>query len=81
MPKVVTVDGIWSTIGSYNLNHLSDYGSIETNVDILDPGFSDYFEGILFNIIDKDCRQITIRYTPGEKRGYSSSLAGSPTRS
>lgn len=59
--KVVTVDGIWSTIGSYNLNHLSDYGSVETNVDILDQGFSDFFEGILFNIIDKDCRRITLQ--------------------
>ena len=37
--KVATVDGIWSTIGSYNLNHLSDYGSVETNVDILDQVF------------------------------------------
>ena len=34
--KVATVDGKWCTIGSYNMNHLSDYGSVETNVDILD---------------------------------------------
>ena len=34
--KVATVDGNWSTIGSYNMNHLSDYGSIEMNADILD---------------------------------------------
>ena len=39
--KVATVDGKWSTIGSYNLNHLSDYGSIEMNVDILDNDFAD----------------------------------------
>lgn len=59
--KVVTVDGIWSSIGSYNLNHLSDYGSVETNVDILDTGFSSGFQKILLDIIEKDCREITIR--------------------
>ena len=37
--KVATVDGKWSTIGSYNLNHLSDYGSVEMNADILDSRF------------------------------------------
>ena len=45
--KVATIDGIWSTIGSYNVNHLSDYGSIETNVDILDEDFSGDFEKLL----------------------------------
>lgn len=57
--KVVTVDGVWSTIGSYNLNHLSDYGSIETNADILDVAFTEYFERLLLDIIEKDCREIT----------------------
>jgi len=57
--KVVTVDGVWSSIGSYNLNHLSDYGSIETNADILDVAFSEYFEHILLDIIEKDCRELT----------------------
>jgi cardiolipin synthase len=57
--KVVTVDGVWSTIGSYNLNHLSDYGSIETNADILDVAFTEYFEHILRDIIEKDCRELT----------------------
>lgn len=59
--KVVTVDGIWSTIGSYNLNHLSDYGSVETNADIFDIRFAEYFEEILTDIIVKDCREITIQ--------------------
>jgi len=57
--KVATVDGKWSTIGSYNLNHLSDYGSIEMNVDILDNRFAEHFEKILLEIIEKDCKQIT----------------------
>jgi cardiolipin synthase len=57
--KVATVDGKWSTIGSYNMNHLSDYASMEINVDILDEGFTRYFEGILRDIIKNDCRQVT----------------------
>ena len=57
--KVAIVDGNWSTIGSYNLNHLSDYGSIEMNVDILDTQFAEMFEEILLEIIKNDCRQVT----------------------
>jgi cardiolipin synthase len=59
--KVATVDGKWSTIGSYNMNHLSDYGSVETNADILDSSFAGQFEELLLGIIDKDCRQVTFR--------------------
>jgi cardiolipin synthase len=57
--KVAVVDGNWSTIGSYNMNHLSDYGSIEMNADILDARFAEKFEEILLGIIEKDCRQVT----------------------
>lgn len=57
--KVATVDGNWSTIGSYNLNHLSDYGSVEMNADILDAQFAEQFENIILGIIEKDCRQVT----------------------
>jgi cardiolipin synthase len=59
--KVATVDGNWSTIGSYNINHLSDYGSVEMNADILDSSFATRFEELLLGIIENDCRQVTIR--------------------
>jgi cardiolipin synthase len=59
--KVATVDGTWSTIGSYNMNHLSDYGSVEMNADILDSGFTEKFEKLLLEIIEKDCRQVTFQ--------------------
>jgi cardiolipin synthase len=52
---------VWCTIGSYNLNHLSDYGSVETNADILDTGFTENFEAMLTEIIQKDCREITVQ--------------------
>lgn len=57
--KVATVDGKWSTIGSYNMNHLSDYGSVETNVNIFDENFSGKFEALLLDIIENECRQVT----------------------
>lgn len=57
--KVATVDGRWSTIGSYNMNHLSDYGSVEMNVDVHDDNFSVMFEKMLLTIIAKDCRHVT----------------------
>lgn len=58
--KVATVDGKWCTIGSYNLNHLSDYASVEINVNVYDEGFVGKFEKQLNEIIRKDCRQVTI---------------------
>ena len=32
--KTAVIDGYWTTIGSFNLNNLSSYGSIEMNVEI-----------------------------------------------
>jgi len=57
--KVATVDGRWSTVGSYNMNHLSDYGSIELNVNILDEEFTGAFEQKLKRLIKNDCRHVT----------------------
>jgi len=56
---VATVDGKWCSVGSYNLNHISDYGSIEMNVNIMDESFASGFEKILTEIIKNDCRQVT----------------------
>jgi cardiolipin synthase len=58
--KVAIVDGRWSTVGSYNMNHLSDYGSVETNVDILDEVFASGFEKLLNEMLVNDCRQVTV---------------------
>jgi cardiolipin synthase len=38
--KMAVVDGRWVTVGSYNLNHLSQYSSIEMNLEILDEAFA-----------------------------------------
>jgi cardiolipin synthase len=73
--KVAVVDGKWSTVGSYNLNHVSDYGSIEINVNILDEGFTQQFEKLLRNIIKSDCRQVTVEEYH-RRRTWFSRLAG-----
>ena len=69
--KVATIDGTWCTIGSYNLNHLSDYGSIEMNADILNSKFVRGFEAMLLGIIEKDCRQVTVREYSRRKSWFS----------
>ncbi|MCU0461789.1 MAG: phospholipase D-like domain-containing protein [Bacteroidales bacterium] len=57
--KVATIDGKWSTVGSYNLNHVSDYASVEINVGILDEPFARKFEDLMRTIIKNDCREVT----------------------
>ena len=69
--KVATVDGNWCTVGSYNLNHISDYGSIEMNADILDTAFTENFEKLLLKIIKNDCRQITTEEYLKRRTWYS----------
>jgi len=38
--KISMVDDKWTSIGSYNINHLSDYSSVETNIEVYDADFS-----------------------------------------
>ncbi|KKQ34525.1 MAG: Phospholipase D/Transphosphatidylase [Candidatus Nomurabacteria bacterium GW2011_GWB1_37_5] len=58
--KAAVVDNKWLTIGSHDLNFLSTYGLIETNVDVLDNDMAVEFNQYLEKIIDNDCRKITI---------------------
>jgi len=70
--KVATVDGKWSTVGSYNLNHVSDYASIEINVGILDESFAQEFEKTLHEIIKNDCREVTFEEYNRRRNWYNS---------
>lgn len=56
--KAAVIDKEWSTIGSYNLNNLSKYKTIELNVDIRNREFSTMFDAELENILDKKCTRI-----------------------
>ena len=57
--KAAIVDEIWSTIGSYNQNHLSAYLSIELNLDIVNQEFSRSFNQHLLDVIEKECVEVT----------------------
>lgn len=56
--KLAVVDNKRTTIGSYNLNQLSSYGSIEMNVEINSVVFSKNLSAHLIDII-KQCDSIT----------------------
>lgn len=57
--KMAVADGKWSTVGSYNLNALSDYGSLELNIEVLDDTFAYNTKQFLEQMIDEGCVEIT----------------------
>ena len=57
--KMATCDGEWITVGSYNINTISAYASIELNLAISDPAFARQAEQQLNEIMLKDCVKIT----------------------
>jgi len=57
--KVAVSDSLWATIGSYNVNIISAYASIELNIDVNNAGFATSLQHTLENIIRRDCLLIT----------------------
>jgi cardiolipin synthase len=57
--KVAVCDSEWLTIGSYNVNNISAYASIELNLDVRNASLAIITEDRLQKIIDKDCIHIT----------------------
>ena len=57
--KVAVCDSEWLTIGSYNINNISAYASIELNVDVHDKDFAFGVEQALQNIIQNKCTALT----------------------
>ncbi len=57
--KVAVCDSEWLTIGSYNINNLSAYASIELNLDVHNADFAIGVEQMLETIIQNDCIAIT----------------------
>lgn len=51
--KLAVVDGKWATIGSYNLNHLSHFSSIEMNLEVLDESFAKGIEAELASLMSQ----------------------------
>lgn len=56
--KLALVDNKWVTVGSYNLNALSDYGSLELNVEVFDTKFAYKTQAVLNQLISDGAAQI-----------------------
>jgi cardiolipin synthase len=57
--KMSTYDGKWVTVGSYNVNNISAYASIELNLDVLDELFAREVEAKIKEVCSKDCIRVT----------------------
>ena len=57
--KLAVCDSEWFTIGSYNINNISAYASIELNLDVLDAIMASEMEKTLEEIIKNNCVAIT----------------------
>ena len=56
--KAAVIDNKWSTVGSFNLNSLSCYGSIEMNVEIHSVEFAKTLRTEFEKVIS-ECSEIT----------------------
>jgi len=57
--KMAVCDGRWLTLGSYNVNNISAYASIELNLDVHQPEFAQRVEAGIETIIARNCKGIT----------------------
>lgn len=62
--KVAEYDNRWVTIGSYNLNNISAYASLELNLDIRNKPFAQHVETVLENIIRTGCKKSRLKIIP-----------------
>jgi cardiolipin synthase A/B len=67
--KVALIDSDWLSVGSYNLNHLSDFGSIECNLEVIDEAFCTLTNNNLKLLMEKGCESISL-----EKFKYRSKI-------
>ncbi len=56
--KIAFRDDEWATIGSYNVNNISAFASIELNLDVEDAHTATQLRGAIEQIITRDCRRI-----------------------
>lgn len=58
--KLAICDSEWLTIGSYNINDISAYASIELNLDVYDRSLAIAAEQMVNNIISNDTVPVTL---------------------
>ena len=67
--KLSTYDTQWVTAGSYNVNDLSAYASIELNTDVKNDAFAATVKQQLTDIINHDCVRVNME-TFNEKQQW-----------
>lgn len=68
--KLSTYDEEFVTIGSYNVNDLSAYASIELNMDVKNKSFATTTRKQLQKIIERDCIQVSIEQLQQKQTWY-----------
>ena len=58
--KTGTIDGLWSTIGTANIDRLSLAGNYEVNMEILDPSVAQHLERV-FELDSGNCTELTLQ--------------------
>jgi cardiolipin synthase len=56
--KMAAYDGVWMTDGSYNVNQISAYASVELNMDVRNESFAAAVEQELETLIRDHCKEI-----------------------
>lgn len=73
--KVCVVDNRWVSVGSHNLNHLSELISIEMNLEVLQHDFALKVSNELKQLMKEQCQEIRMeefdRTTSTLKRGWN----------
>ena len=58
--KMSVVDGDMVTIGSFNVNNISAYASLELNLDVKSKKFASHIHDVMDDVIAKDCKSVTV---------------------
>jgi cardiolipin synthase len=58
--KMSVADGDMVTVGSFNVNNISAYASLELNLDIKSKEFASHVQEVMDKVIEKDCKSVTI---------------------
>ena len=57
--KIAVFDSQWVTVGSYNINNISAYASLELNVDVNNKQFGETVKSNLEGVIENECVRVT----------------------
>lgn len=68
--KLASIDGNWSTVGSFNLNYTSYQQNLEMNVDVHDARFTEDMNTYIDQLIQEGCEKIEAQ-TFAHRSGWS----------